>query len=325
MKLATTPDAALNSIEELLRELRSGRPVVLVDDEDRENEGDLVVAAEKITPASLSFMVRHGCGVLGLALSRPLCDRLGLETVPGRNVAEGATPWTPHIDARVGITTGTSAHDRARTVQVAIDERTTPADIVVGKGHVPCLRARDGGVLVRAGHTEGSVDLARLAGWKAAAVICEIMSPDGRMARRRELHDFCRQHGLKISSIAELIRYRRSHEVPVTRELAIELPTPHGTFDLIAYRAFDHPEPHLALCMGDVGRHADDGASALHDPPLVRIHSQCLTGETFGSALCDCGGQLDAALADREARTRRRPLRAPGRPGHRPPRQAARA
>src|SRR5215472_10511806 len=163
------------TIEEALEELRQGRMIVLVDDEYRENEGDLVIAAEKVTPEAINFMVRNGCGILGLSLSADICERLGLEPLSGRNVDPQATPWTPHIDARHGITTGTSAPDRARTIQVAIDERTGPDDLVLGKGHVPGLRAREGGVLVRAGHTEGSTDLARLAGFKAAAAICEIM------------------------------------------------------------------------------------------------------------------------------------------------------
>src|SRR5436305_10648557 len=170
-------------IEEILDELRAGRMIVLVDDEYRENEGDLVVAAEKVTPEAINFMVRNGCGILGLAMAPALCDRLGLEPLTGRNVDAQATPWTPHIDARAGITTGTSAADRARTIRVAVDDRTLPTDLVVGKGHVPGLRAREGGVLVRAGHTEGSVDLARLAGLKEAAVICEIMTPEAAMAR----------------------------------------------------------------------------------------------------------------------------------------------
>src|SRR5437870_13907391 len=179
------------TIDEALDEIRAGRLVILVDDENRENEGDLVIAAEKVTPEAINFMVRNGCGILGLSLSAAICDRLHLEPLPGKNVDAQATPWTPHIDARTGITTGTSAFDRARTIQVAIDDRTTPADLVVGKGHVPCLRAREGGVLVRAGHTEGSTDLARLAGFKEAAVIIEIMNSEGGMARLPELREFC--------------------------------------------------------------------------------------------------------------------------------------
>src|SRR6516162_3838278 len=170
-------------IEEILDELRAGRMIVLVDDENRENEGDLVVAAEKVTPEAINFLVRNGCGILGLSMAPEICERLHLDPLPGRNVDAQATPWTPYIDARTGITTGTSTFDRARTIQVAVDEATTPNDLVVGKGHVPGLRAREGGVLVRAGHTEGSVDLARLAGLKPAAVICEITNADGSMAR----------------------------------------------------------------------------------------------------------------------------------------------
>src|SRR5438552_7039484 len=223
------------SVEEALAELRAGRMIVLVDDEHRENEGDLVIAAEKVTPEAINFMVRNGCGLLGLALSPAICERLHLEPLPGKNVDPQATPWTPHIDARTGITTGTSAFDRARTVQVAIDDRSGPNDLVRGKGHVPGLRARAGGVLVRAGHTEGSVDLARLAGLKEAAVICEVVNLDGRMARLPDLRAFCGQHGLKMCTIEDLIKYRRQRERLIRRETAVELPTKFGVFDLIAY------------------------------------------------------------------------------------------
>src|SRR5947209_6280606 len=197
------------TIDEGLNELREGRMIVLVDDEYRENEGDLVIAAEKVTPEAINFMVRNGCGILGLAMSAAMCERLRLQPTPGFNVDPNATPWTPHIDARTGITTGTSAFDRARTIQVAIADNSTPNDLVIGKGHVPGLRAREGGVLVRAGHTEGSVDLARLAGLKEAAVICEIMDAEGRMARLPELRAFCQQHQLKMCTIEDLIKYRR--------------------------------------------------------------------------------------------------------------------
>src|SRR5215470_4431806 len=182
-------------IEEALAELRAGRMIVLVDDEYRENEGDLVIAAENVTPEAINFMMRNACGLVCLALSPAICDRLHLDPMPGHNVDPQATPFTPYIDARTGITTGTSAFDRARTIQVALDDGSTPNDLIQGKGHVPGLRARQGGVLVRAGHTEGSVDLARLAGLKEAAVICEIVNPDGRMARVPELREFGRQHG----------------------------------------------------------------------------------------------------------------------------------
>ncbi len=286
------------TIEAAIEELRQGRMVVLVDDEFRENEGDLVVAADKVTPEAINFMVRNGCGILGLAMAPDLCDRLGLEPLTGRNVDPQATPWTPHIDARTGISTGTSAADRARTIRVAIDDATTPADIVVGKGHVPGLRARAGGVLVRAGHTEGSVDLARLAGLKPAAVICEIMTPEGTMARLPDLRAFAARHGLKMCTIEELIKYRRRRERLIRRELELKLPTKHGVFDLIAYTSVVDPEPHLALCAGGVGVTGGAGGSAPEqpDPVLVRIHSQCLTGDIFESLLCDCGSQLHQAM-----------------------------
>jgi 3,4-dihydroxy 2-butanone 4-phosphate synthase/GTP cyclohydrolase II len=283
-------------IEEALAELRAGRMIVLVDDEYRENEGDLVIAAEKVTPEAINFMVRNGCGLLGLSLSPEICHRLHLEPLPGKNVDPEATPWTPHIDARAGITTGTSAFDRARTIQVAIDERSTANDLVVGKGHVPCLRAREGGVLVRAGHTEGSTDLARLAGLKEAAVICEIMTPEGRMARVPELREFSKGHNLKMCTIEDLIKYRRQRERLIRRELTVKLPTRAGEFDLIAYTSFVDPEPHLALCMGGVGVEAEGCVPIQKDPVLVRIHSQCLTGDIFSSRLCDCGSQLHQAM-----------------------------
>ncbi len=283
------------SIEEALEEVRQGRMIVLVDDEYRENEGDLVIAAEKVTPEAINFMVRNGCGILGLAMAPAICDRLGLEPLPGRNVDPQATPWTPHIDARTGITTGTSAFDRARTIQVAIDERTRPTDLVIGKGHVPGLRARPGGVLVRAGHTEGSTDLARLAGLKEAAVICEVMTPEGRMARLPDLRAFCAQHGLKMCTIEDLIHYRRQRERLIRRELTLRLPTRHGDFDLIVYTSVVDPEPHLALCLG-VGMEVAGCVPVQTEPVLVRIHSQCLTGDVFGSEMCDCGPQLHQAM-----------------------------
>jgi 3,4-dihydroxy 2-butanone 4-phosphate synthase/GTP cyclohydrolase II len=286
-----------HTIDECLAELRAGRMIVLVDDEHRENEGDLVIAAERVTPEAITFMVRNGCGILGLAMSAAICERLGLEPLSGRNVDPQATPWTPHIDARHGITTGTSAFDRARTVQVAIDDATTPDDLVVGKGHVPGLRAREGGVLVRAGHTEGSTDLARLAGFKSAAVICEVMTAEGRMARLPDLREFCRQHGLKMCTIEDLIKYRRRRERLIHRELAIKLPTKFGEFDLISYTSLVDPEPHLALCLGGVGIEVNGVVPEQPDPVLVRVHSQCLTGDIFGSMLCDCGSQLHRAMS----------------------------
>jgi 3,4-dihydroxy 2-butanone 4-phosphate synthase/GTP cyclohydrolase II len=296
----TEPSNGCCTIEEALNELRAGRMVVLVDDEQRENEGDLVIAAEKVTPEAINFMVRNGCGILGLSLSPAICERLGLEPLPGRNVDAQATPWTPHIDARTGITTGTSAFDRARTIQVVIDERTGPNDLVIGKGHVPGLRARPGGVLVRAGHTEGSVDLARLAGFKEAAVICEVMTPEGQMARLPDLREFCARHGLKMCTIEDLIKFRRQRERLIRRELCVKLPTKFGEFDLIAYTSVVDPEPHLALCKGGVGVEVGGQIPVQEDAVLVRIHSQCLTGDIFESGLCDCGSQLHHAMAQVE-------------------------
>jgi 3,4-dihydroxy 2-butanone 4-phosphate synthase/GTP cyclohydrolase II len=283
-------------IEDAIAELKAGRMIVLVDDEQRENEGDLVIAADQVTPEAINFMVRNGCGILGLSLARTIAERLRLEPVPGKNVDPYGTPWTPHIDARRGIQTGTSAFDRAHTIRVAIAERTTPDDLIIGKGHVPCLLAREGGVLVRAGHTEGSVDLARLAGLTEAAVICEIMTPEGKMARVPELREFCRQHGLKMCTIEDLIKFRRRRERLIQRELVVKLPTRYGEFDLIPYTSIVDPEPHLALCVGGVGVEVNGQVPAQTEPVLVRIHSQCLTGDIFESMLCDCGSQLHQAM-----------------------------
>ena len=222
-----------NTIDECLAEVRAGRMIVLVDDEQRENEGDLVIAAENVTSEAINFMMRNACGLVCLAMSPAICDRLGLEPLPGNPADTMATPFTPYLDARTGITTGTSAPDRARTIRVAIDDRSGPGDLVRGKGHVPGLRAREGGVLVRAGHTEGSVDLARLAGVKEAAVICEITNPDGTMARLPQLREFCASHGLKMCTIEELIKHRRRRERLIRREPTIKhKPTLLGEFEL---------------------------------------------------------------------------------------------
>jgi 3,4-dihydroxy 2-butanone 4-phosphate synthase/GTP cyclohydrolase II len=292
----TTPREDFCSIEEALAELRAGRMVVLVDDEYRENEGDLVIAAEKVTPEAINFIIHNACGILSLAMSSAICDRLHLEPLPGNNVDPEATPFTPNIDARTGITTGTSAQDRARTIQVAIDDRSTPNDLVRGKGHVPGLRARQGGVLVRSGHTEGSVDLARLAGLKEAAVICEIMNADGSMARLPDLRAFCERHRLKMCTIEELIKFRRQREKLVHRELSLNMPTKHGQFDLVVYSSVVDPEPHLVLSKGGVGMELDGCVPVQEEPVMVRIHSQCLTGDIFESNLCDCGSQLHRAM-----------------------------
>jgi 3,4-dihydroxy 2-butanone 4-phosphate synthase/GTP cyclohydrolase II len=284
------------SIDEALAEVRAGRMIVLVDDEFRENEGDLVVAAEKATPESINFMMRNGCGLVCLSMAPTICDRLHLEPLPAQNVDPQATAFTPPIDARTGVSTGTSAFDRARTVQVAIDDRSTPDDLVRGKGHVYGLRAQPGGVLVRAGHTEGSVDLARLAGLREAAVICEIVNADGHMARLPDLRAFVRTHSLKMCTIEDLIKYRRQRERLIRRELSVKLPTAHGEFDLIAYTSVVDPELHVALCLGGVGLEAEGCVPTQSEPVLVRIHSQCLTGDVFDSLLCDCGSQLHQAM-----------------------------
>jgi 3,4-dihydroxy 2-butanone 4-phosphate synthase/GTP cyclohydrolase II len=284
------------TIEEALAELRAGRMVVLVDDEHRENEGDLVIPAEKVTPEIVNFMMRHACGMVCLAMSPALCARMHLEPMAGSLTDPKATPLTQKFDARTGITTGISAYDRARTVQVVIDDRSTPADLVRGHGHMDGLRAREGGVLVRAGHTEGSVDLARLAGFKEAALICEIVNADGTMARLPDLRKFCAEHGLKMCTIEALIEYRRRREKLVRRELQLSLPTSHGNFDLIAYTSLVDPEPHLALSVGGVGVEVNGCVPEQPDPVLVRVHSECLTGDVLHSGLCDCGPQLHRAM-----------------------------
>jgi 3,4-dihydroxy 2-butanone 4-phosphate synthase / GTP cyclohydrolase II len=285
------------SIEEALAELKAGRIIVLLDDEQRENEGDFVIAAECATPEAINFMVRNGCGILSLAMAGKICDRLHLEVAAASNVDGPSTAFTQKFDAHYGITTGTSAFDRARTVAVAIDENSTPNDLIRGKGHMDGLRAKDGGVLVRAGHTEGSVDLARLAGLKEAAVICEVMDPDGTMARLPFLREFCRQHGLKMCTIEDLIKHRRQRERLIQRELVVKLPTKFGEFDLIPYTSVVDPEPHLALCTGGVGIEVNGVIPVQPEPVLVRIHSQCLTGDILSSMLCDCGPQLHQAMA----------------------------
>ena len=278
------------------RRICAGRMIVLVDDEHRENEGDLVIPAEQVTPEVINFMMRHACGMVCLAMSSAICEKMHLEPMTGASSDPKATPLTQKFDARTGITTGISAYDRTRTVQTVVDDRSTPADLVRGHGHMDGLRARDGGVLVRAGHTEGSVDLARLAGFKAAAVICEIVNADGTMARLPDLRVFCDKHGLKLCTIEDLIQYRRRREKLVRRELQLKLPTAHGMFDLIAYSSLVDPEPHLALTVGGVGVEVNGCVPEQAEPVLVRVHSECLTGDVLDSRLCDCGAQLHRAM-----------------------------
>jgi 3,4-dihydroxy 2-butanone 4-phosphate synthase/GTP cyclohydrolase II len=284
-------------IPEILEELKAGRMIVLVDDEHRENEGDLVCAAEKVTPAIINFMAAHGRGLVCLPMAREYIDRLALLPQTHDNTAAFGTAFTVSIDAKTGITTGISAADRARTVLLAIADDTRPQDLA-RPGHVFPIRAREGGVLVRAGQTEGAVDLARLAGLKAAGVICEIMKPDGTMARLPDLLEFCNRHGLKMASVAQIIEFRHHKEQLVRRTAHARLPTRHGTFDLLVYESLVDPFPQIALTLGGIGIAGPDGKVPVQEwPVLVRIHSECLTGDVFGSLLCDCGQQLQTAMA----------------------------
>jgi 3,4-dihydroxy 2-butanone 4-phosphate synthase/GTP cyclohydrolase II len=292
-----TPATGFCTIEEALDELRAGRMIVLVDDEHRENEGDLVMAAECVTPPAINFMIRQACGRLCVPMSQAVADQLGLELLPGVQLDPTATPFTRNFDARHGVTTGISAADRCRTVQVCADPKSGPDDLVRDKGHMDGLIARPGGVLVRAGHTEGVVDLCRLAGFREVGVLCEILNEDGTMARLPDLREYCRKHGLKMCSIADLIEHRRRREKLIRREIALTLPTDFGTFDLFAYTSLVDHEPHLALTLGGVG--VPDGTGAVPvqaDPVLVRMHSECLTGDVLHSAKCDCGPQLAYAM-----------------------------
>jgi len=284
------------TIEEAMEEIRAGRMLVMVDDENRENEGDVVIAAEKTTPQAINFMIRNACGRLCLAMSDAICQKVGLDLLPGVHLDPGATPFTHNFDARYGVTTGISAFDRAHSILTVVDDASGPNDLVRDKGHVDGLKAREGGVLVRAGHTEGSVDLARLAGLKSAAVICEIVREDGHMARLPDLKVFCKQHGLKMCTIAELIKYRRRKEKLIHREISLKLPTELGEFDLFGYTSIIDKEMHLALTLGGIGIDGAQGVTTQEDPVLVRVHSECFTGDVLHSALCDCGSQLHFAM-----------------------------
>ena len=281
------------TVEEAIEEFRQGRQIVLVDDEDRENEGDLALPAEKITPAAINFMAKHGRGLVCLALTEDRCDELHLPPMTPVNTSALGTAFTESIDVRRGTTTGISAADRATTVLAAIDPATRPADL--GRpGHIFPLRARRGGVLVRAGQTEASVDLARIAGLYPAGVICEIMAEDGTMARLPELSEFCAEHGLKLLTVAELVRYRMRHERYVRRVAEAALPTHFGDFRMIVYSSDVDREQHIALVRGDL--HGGPSPQGLPlpgtpcgaNPPLVRVHSHCLTGDVFASSACDC-------------------------------------
>jgi 3,4-dihydroxy 2-butanone 4-phosphate synthase/GTP cyclohydrolase II len=281
-------------VEEALEEIRRGRMVVVCDGEDRENEGDLVMPAQFATPEAVNFMAKEARGLICLALTPERCDELGLDLMAAKNEAPLQTAFTVSIEASEGVTTGISAHDRARTVQVAIDPHSRPDDLRQ-PGHIFPLKAKSGGVLERTGHTEASVDLAGLAGLIPAGVICEIMNEDGTMARVPDLVPYCERHGLKMITVADLIAYRRRTEKLVERVVATRLPTAFGEFSAVGYRSLVDDKHHLAMVKGEVA-----GAEDV----LVRVHSECLTGDVFHSLRCDCGEQLAAALAmiEREGR-----------------------
>ncbi|MBZ5695818.1 MAG: 3,4-dihydroxy-2-butanone-4-phosphate synthase [Acidobacteriia bacterium] len=282
------------TVEEAIEDIRQGRMIVLVDDEDRENEGDLTMAAEKITPDAINFMTKYGRGLICVSLTEQRCDALDLKPISPRNTSAFGTPFCEPIDARRGTTTGISAWDRATTILAATDPHTKPEDLA-RPGHVYTLRARRGGVLVRAGQTEASVDLARIAGLDPSGVICEIMNEDGTMARIPQLTEFCREHGLKLLTVADLIRYRMHHERNVRRIAESVLPTKYGDFRMIAYSSDVDHELHVALVRGDI---AEDQADAAEQaaPPLVRVHSHCLTGDVLGSTVCDCREMVEGSL-----------------------------
>ena len=274
------------TVEQALKAVKAGKLIIIVDDEDRENEGDLMVAAEKATPEIVNFMTKHGRGLICLPLTKERLKGLHLPLMVRDNTAPFQTAFTISIDAREGVTTGISAHDRAKTIQVAINPNTQPSDLT-RPGHIFPLEARGGGVLERAGQTEASVDIARMAGLKLAGVICEIMSEDGTMARIPQLEELSRTHDIPILTIAELIKYRMKHETLVEKIEEASLPTRFGDFKIMIFEDIIHKEHHMALVKGEIKK---------DDPTLVRAHSQCLTGDTFGSIRCDCGEQLHQAM-----------------------------
>jgi len=283
---AVTEEKVFASIPEAIEEIRQGRMVIVVDDADRENEGDLIMAAERVTPEAIAFIVRHTSGVICMPVIGERLDELEIPLMVAANTDNRRTAFTVSVDARAGVTTGISAADRARTIQAIIHPGTEPADLS-RPGHIFPLRYREGGVLKRAGHTEAAVDLARLAGLYPAGVLCETVNEDGTMARLPDLTVFARAHGLKLISIADLIAYRREHEVLITKVAEANIPTEHGEFRSIAYESVVDGRTHVALVAGDIG----DGADV-----LTRVHSECLTGDVFGSLRCDCGEQLDRAI-----------------------------
>src|SRR2546428_3864123 len=279
--------APFATVEEAIDDIREGKFVVVVDAADRENEGDLTIAAQFATPEAINFMATHGRGLICLCLTEQRCDELGLQPMTERNETPFGTAFTVSVEAREGITTGISAHDRSRTIQVAIDPSKRPQDLVQ-PGHVFPLRAREGGVLQRAGQTEAAVDLARLAGLNPAGVVCEVKNDDGTMARVPDLEALAARHELRMITVADLIAYRRRHDKLVERVVEARLPTEFGEFNVVGFRSLIDEKHHLAMVKGDVR-----GAEGV----LVRVHSECLTGDVFHSLRCDCGEQLEAALA----------------------------
>lgn len=283
---ATSDGVALNTIEQALEQLRAGRPIVVIDDEDRENEGDLIFAASLATPELTAFMIRHTSGYICVGMTGADLDRLELPPMASVNEDRRGTAYAVTVDARDVETTGISAKDRARTIKVLADSATEPWELT-RPGHVVPLRAVDGGVLRRAGHTEAAVDLARLAGLPPAGALCEMVNDDGTMMNALQCREFCDEHALVLISIADLIRFRRKHETHVTRVVDVPLPTEYGDFRAIAYRSEIDASEHIAMVVGDIG----DGENV-----LVRVHSECLTGDVFGSQRCDCGPQLHSAM-----------------------------
>jgi 3,4-dihydroxy 2-butanone 4-phosphate synthase / GTP cyclohydrolase II len=275
------------TIEDAIEEIRAGRMIVVCDDEDRENEGDLTMAAQFATPEAINFMAKEGRGLICLAITPDRCDELGLDLMAAKNESPFETAFTVSVEARDGVTTGISAADRARTIQVAIDPKASPRDLVQ-PGHVFPLKAKPGGVLERTGQTEAAVDLARLAGLNPAGVICEVMNDDGTMARVPDLEQYCARHGLKMITVADLIAYRRRHDRLIERVVSTRLPTAFGEFTAVGYRSLVDDKHHVAMVRGDVAGQQD---------VLVRVHSECLTGDVFHSMRCDCGEQLESALS----------------------------
>ncbi|MGD0198340.1 MAG: bifunctional 3,4-dihydroxy-2-butanone-4-phosphate synthase/GTP cyclohydrolase II [Solirubrobacteraceae bacterium] len=288
---ATVIDSPFSTIEDAIEDIRAGRMVIVCDDEDRENEGDLVLAAEFVTAEAINFMAKEARGYICLALTGERCEELGLDLMTGKNESPMGTPFTVTIEAREGVTTGVSAHDRAQTMLVAIDPSSGPEDLVQ-PGHVNPLKAKPGGVLERTGHTEASIDLARLAGLNPSGVICEVMRDDGEMARVPDLIEYCARHDLKMITIKDLIAFRRRGERLIERVVSTRLPMAAGEFEVVGYRSLVDDKHHLALVKGEVAGKQD---------VLVRVHSECVTGDVFHSLRCDCGEQLEAALAMIEA------------------------